>query len=64
MINFISPLTVAFAVILLGYAIGKIRFFNISLDLSAILLVAIIFGFVIAKCITNVIDGDFNSAMN
>lgn len=64
MINFISPLTVAFAVILLGYAIGKIRFFNISLDLSAILLVAIIFGFVIAKCIPNVIDGDFNSAMN
>ncbi len=64
MINVISPLTVAFAVILFGYAIGKIRFCNVSLDLSAILLVAIIFGFVIAKCIPNVIDADFNSAMN
>lgn len=64
MINFISPLTVAFAIILFGYAIGKIRFCNVSLDLSAILLVAIIFGFVISKCIPNGIEADFNSAMN
>ena len=64
MINFVSPLTVAFAVILLGYAIGKIRFCNISLDLSAILLVAITLGFVISKFDPSITDANFNDTMS
>lgn len=64
MINVISPLTVAFTIILLGYAIGKIRFCNVSLDLSAILLVAIMLGFVISKFDPNLMDTNFNNAMS
>ena len=64
MINVITPLTVALAVILLGYAIGKIRICNISLDLSAILLVAIIFGFLISKFVPSFMDTNFYTVMN
>ena len=64
MINVISPLTVAFVVIVLGYVIGKIRFFNVSLDLSAILLVAIMLGFVIFKFYPSLMDANFNNAMS
>ena len=64
MIDAISPLMVLFAVILLGYALGKLKIFGITLDLSAILLVAILFGFLISHFLPMAIDTDFSESMS
>lgn len=44
----LSPVFIAFGVILIGYYIGKIKVYGISLDLSAILIISIVIGFVIS----------------
>ena len=64
MIDALSPLMVLFAVILLGYALGKLKIFGITLDLSAILLVAILFGFLISHFLPMAIDTDFSDSMS
>ena len=64
MINFVSPLAITFAVILIGYAIGKIRIGNVSLDLSAILLVAIFWGFVMSEIDPSFINEELNNTMS
>lgn len=64
MIDALSPLMVLFAVILLGYALGKLKIFGITLDLSAILLVAILFGFLISHFLPMAIDTDFSESMS
>ena len=63
--NLLSPLSVAFIVIILGYLIGKIKFAKISLDLSSVLIVAVLTGWmlsVVASCssIVNVIEYEAN----
>ena len=58
--EFITPVTVLFVVIIVGYAIGRIRIFNVSLDLSAVLLTAIMAGFIMSKFFTPVIDENFS----
>lgn len=45
----ITPLNVLFLTVLLGYFIGKIKISHISLGLSVILFVAIVFGIIIKK---------------
>ena len=64
MFNFVSPLAITFAVILIGYAIGKIRIGNVSLDLSAILLVAIFWGFVMSEIDPSFINEELNNTMS
>ena len=64
MIDVISPLTVLFAVIIFGYVLGKLKICGISLDLSAILLVAILFGFLISRFLPTAIDADFSGSMS
>ena len=64
MIDALSPLMVLFAVTLLGYALGKLKIFGITLDLSAILLVAILFGFLISHFLPMAIDTDFSDSMS
>lgn len=63
--NLLSPLSVAFIVIILGYLIGKIKFAKISLDLSGVLLVAVLMGWMlstVASCsfIVNAIEYEAN----
>ena len=40
----ISPVGIVFSVIVIGYCIGQIKIRNISLDLSGVLIVAILLG--------------------
>ena len=44
-----SPVVIAFAVIIIGYLLGKIKVRNISLDLSGVLIVAVFVGLILAK---------------
>ena len=46
--NLLSPLSVTFIVIILGYLIGKIKFARISLDLSGVLIVAVLMGWLLS----------------
>ena len=64
MVDIISPLAVIFAVIIVGYILGKVRLCCISLDLSAILLVAILLGYLISRFLPTVTDNEFNSFMS
>lgn len=64
LISFISPTILLFAIIVIGYFIGKIKIYNISLDLSAILLVAVTVGFLIARFMSQVIDNSFQNSFS
>lgn len=46
--NLLSPISVAFIVIIIGYFIGRIKFGKVSLDLSGVLIVAVIVGWLLA----------------
>lgn len=63
--NLLSPLSVAFIVIILGYLIGKIKFAEISLDLSGVLIVAVLTGWMLSvvtshSSVINVIEYETN----
>ncbi len=45
--NLLSPITITFLIIAVGYFIGKIKIFNISLDLAGVLIMAVFVGFLI-----------------
>ena len=59
-----SIVTVFFVIILLGGLVGKIKLFNISLGLSATLIVSIIAGFLLNKYVPFVIDVDFQKNLS
>ncbi len=63
--NLLSPLSVTFIVIILGYLIGKIKFAKISLDLSGVLIVAVLTGWILSaialhSSVVNVIEYETN----
>lgn len=47
--NLLSPISIAFIIILVGYYVGRIKFFEISLDLSGVLIVAVLVGWLLAE---------------
>lgn len=47
--NIFSPITITFLIIFVGCVLGKIKIFNISLDVAAVLIVSILFGFIFQK---------------
>ncbi len=47
--SILSPVVIAFSVIIIGYSLGKIKVWNISLDLSGVLIVAVFVGLMLAK---------------
>lgn len=57
------PVLAVFLIIVLGYYFGKIKLFNISLDLSAILIAAVIFGLLITRFDSLELNDSFNSGM-
>ena len=63
--NLLSPLSVAFIVVILGYLIGKIKFAKISLDLSGVLIVAVLTGWMLStvasrSSVVNVMEYETN----
>lgn len=63
--NLKSPLSVAFIVIIFGYLIEKIKFAKISLDLSGVLIVAVLMGMMISAAasrssIVNIVEYEAN----
>ncbi len=46
--NLLSPISIAFIVIIVGYIIGRIKFAKISLDLSGVLIVAVFVGWMLS----------------
>ena len=47
--NLLSPIPLAFLIIIIGYFLGRIKCFGISLDLSGVLIVAVITGWLFMK---------------
>lgn len=60
---FSNPIILLFVTIVLGCLISKIKLFNISLDLSAILIVAVLFGYLIINYMPNIVNSDFENNM-
>lgn len=63
--NLLSPLSVTFIVIIFGYLIGEIKFAKISLDLSGVLIVAVLMGWLLSliashSVMTNLIEYEAN----
>lgn len=44
----LSPISISFIVIIIGYYIGRIKIFEVSLDLSGVLIVAVFTGYVLS----------------
>lgn len=63
-LNLINPISLFFIVFLIGHLIGKIRFFSISLDRSAVLIVAILTGLVLSKCAPSILTTEFNGGLS
>ena len=47
--NLINPISIFFIVLILGYYLGRVKCFGISLDLSGVLIVAVFFGYIIIE---------------
>lgn len=62
-LEFFTPTTLFFGIVVIGYLIGKIKICNMSLDLTAILVVAVIAGYFISKYGTTVVEDNFYSSM-
>ncbi len=56
--NLLSPISIAFAVIIIGYYLGRIKIIGVSLDLAAVLIVAVAVGWILS-----VLD-PINNALN
>ncbi len=46
--SLLSPLSIAFLVIILGYYLGRVKIFKVSLDLSGVLIVAVFVGWMLS----------------
>ncbi len=49
--SLLSPISIAFAVIILGYYLGRMKVFGVSLDLAGVLIMAVVAGWIL-----NVVD--------
>lgn len=46
--NLLSPISIAFIVIIVGYYLGRIKILKVSLDLSGVLIVAVLMGWILS----------------
>ncbi|MEE1074296.1 MAG: hypothetical protein U0K93_02320 [Acutalibacteraceae bacterium] len=58
--NFLNAITILFIIIFIGYFLGKIKIYSISLDLSAILIVAMLMGFILSRYYPIIFDEELN----
>lgn len=59
----LDPTVLLLLIFVSGFCLGKIRVFKISLDLSAILITAVITGFLISRFVPYAIDSDFQNGL-
>ncbi len=62
--EFLSPIVVCFAAVLIGMLVSKIKVCNISLGLSATLIVSLITGYLLNRYIPSVINNTFRINLN
>lgn len=62
--EFLNPTVVCFIAVLIGMLFNKIKVCNISLGLSAILIVSLITGYLLNRFIPSVIDNTFRTNLN
>ena len=63
-LEFFVPTTLFFYIVVIGYLIGKIKICNMSLDLTAILVVAVIVGYFMSKFCAPIVEDDLNCVMD
>lgn len=56
------PVVIFFVVLIVGFLIGKIKIFSISLDISAVLVVAILVGFILSIYYPAIFDEKFSNS--
>ena len=57
-----TPVVIFFAVLIIGLLIGKIKICPISLDISAVLVVAILVGFILSSYYPAIFDEEFSNS--
>lgn len=62
--DILSPIVIVFTIITIGLILSKIKVFGVSLDLSAILIVAIIFGYLIIEFLPNLHNNNFENSLS
>ncbi len=62
--SFITPTLIFCIIVVLGYFIGKIKIFSVSLDISAILIVALFLGYILSKSFDSVFNPQFEIALS
>ena len=60
----INPISILFAILLIGLLIGKIKTFDLSLDLASVLIVAIITGVMLSRYFPSTINSSLDFAMS
>ncbi len=61
--NLITPTIIFCLIVIVGYYVGKIKIFSVSLDISAVLIVAIVLGYILSKYFSVVFDTRFEIAL-
>ncbi len=62
--NLITPTIIFCLIVVVGYFVGKIKVFSVSLDISAVLIVAIVLGYILSKYFSVVFDTRFEITLN
>lgn len=64
LIDICTPTVLLFLIVTFGYFIGKIKIYNISLDLSAILIVAVLTGYLTSELNIPITGASFDNSMS
>lgn len=59
----ITPIVLFFIVVIIGLMVGRIKFFNVSLDVSSVLIISIIAGYLISLFQPETVTADFQNSM-
>lgn len=62
--NLLTPTILLFSIIVVGYFLGKLRVHEVSLDLSAILIVSVFVGYLLSRFHASVVNDAFESNMD
>ena len=62
--EFMTPTVILFVIIVMGYFLGKIRICSISFDISGVLIVAVLVGYLISTFYPTLQSADFENSMN
>lgn len=60
--SLLTPTMIFFTVLIVGFIVGKIKIWSISLDISSVLIIAIFIGFILARCYPVILNTEFENA--